>query len=170
MNTLGKSLIVAGIAAGIGGLYLISPGFAHGDNAGYAPKFGDHGRHGRGHGAMRFFEHFDANKDGAVTQAEIDQTRADRLKRFDTDGDGKLSLKEYEALWLDFMRERMVGRFQRLDRDGDATVTLQEFTDRTKNIVMWMDTDDDGKVTVQELKRMKRRSGDGGRHDRGMDR
>ena len=155
MKTLTKSLIAAGVAAGIGGLALIPSTFAHGEDRGFGPRFGEHRPFGMMHRGMRLFELFDANKDGIVTQDEIDKVRSDRLKRFDTNGDGKLSLKEYEALWLDAMHERMVDRFQRLDRDGDAAVTLEEFVAPTKHLVMWIDTDDDGKVTMKELIRMR---------------
>jgi hypothetical protein len=91
-----------------------------------------HGRRGDrdgwrgGHGGA-FFERlkeFDADKDGAVTQAEVDQFRQGQIARFDTDKDGTLSLQEYQGLWLERMRERMVDAFadlvQRLDRNGDS--------------------------------------------------
>ena len=58
----------------------------------------------------RLFEAFDANQDGTLTQAEVDQARQAKLAEFDADGDGSLSLEEYQALWLDAMRERMVDR------------------------------------------------------------
>ena len=84
--------------------------------------------HGRDHGA-RMIEQFDANQDGSVTQDEIDQVRTARFTEFDADGNGSLSLEEYQALWLDAMRERMVDRFQDLDDDGDAIVTVEEFVE-----------------------------------------
>jgi hypothetical protein len=78
--------------------------------ASLADGWGRH--HGGGHhggGAMRLFEQFDANQDGRLTQAEIDQARQSRLAEFDQDGDGSLSLEEYQALWMDAMRERGQG-------------------------------------------------------------
>ena len=53
----------------------------------------------------------------------------DRLAEFDADNDGSLTLEEYQALWLDAMRERMVDRFQAHDDDGDAIVTVEEFVE-----------------------------------------
>jgi hypothetical protein len=55
------------------------------------------GHHGRDHhgGAVFLFEQFDANQDGRLTQAEIDQVRQGRLAEFDQNGDGKLTLEEY---------------------------------------------------------------------------
>jgi hypothetical protein len=167
MKTLTKSLILVGIAAGIGGLALIPPTLAHGEKKGarfHARTLGHHGmarQSGMARHGMRLFERFDTDADGIVTQAEIDKARADIMVRFDADGDGKLSLKEYEGVWLDFMRERMVDRFQNLDRDGDAAITADEFAAPMKNIVSWIDTDDDGQLTAKEL---KRRRGHGNTH------
>ena len=76
------------------------------------------------------FEAFDANQDGTLTQAEIDQARQAKLTEFDRDGDGSLTLEEYQALWMDAMRERMVDRFQAHDDDGDGMVTAEEFGER----------------------------------------
>lgn len=102
----------------------------------------------RGHGHFRLGEHmmeaYDTDKDGKLTQAEIDTARADRLAKFDADKDGTLNLQEYQALWLDAMRERMVDAFQAHDDDGDGKVTVAEFQKRFKNLVARLDRNDDG--------------------------
>lgn len=129
------------------------------------------GMHGGGHygmgmgmggpGAMHeMFLGFDANEDGKLTQEEIDQGRADQLRKFDKDGDGALSLTEYEALWLDVMRESMVDRFQEHDADGDGKVTTQEFGKRFANMVKFMDANGDGVLDETD---MMRRHGEGER-------
>ncbi|MEM7497966.1 MAG: EF-hand domain-containing protein [Pseudomonadota bacterium] len=120
-----------------------------------------HGRHHRAEGRrgerramrglIRLQENYDIDGDGAVTQAEIDEARATRVGEFDADGSGALSLAEYEALWLDAMRERMVRRFQSHDRDGDGTVTAEEFQRRTANMVMMRDRNGDGALSVNDL-------------------
>ena len=96
---------------------------------------------------------FDTNKDGTLTQAEIDTARADRLKAFDKNGDGKLSLEEYAALWLDAMHRDMVRQFQGHDTDGDAQVTVEEFDARYKDAVKRLDANGDGKLTVDDTRR-----------------
>jgi Ca2+-binding EF-hand superfamily protein len=129
--------------------------------------------HGSGHhGArgMAFFEQFDANGDGRLTQAEIDEIRRSRLAEFDEDGDGSLTLEEYQALWLDAMRERMVDRFQAHDDDGDGMVTAEEFGEPFDRMVSRLDTDDDGAVTLDEMRRHGDRGGDRGRDREGGDR
>jgi len=139
--------------------------------AGFASvSLADGGRHGRGHHGgfgHGLFETYDANDDGRLTQAEIDQVRQDRLAEFDQDGDGSLSLEEYQALWMDAMRERMVDRFQSHDDDGDGTVTAEEFTEPLDRIVSRLDRNDDGELTMEELRRDRDR---GDRRGRGRDR
>jgi hypothetical protein len=111
------------------------------------------GHHGRGHGGGAWlFENFDANDDGRLTQVEIEQVRESQLAEFDADGNGSLSLEEYQALWLDAMRERMVDRFQAHDDDGDGLVTAEEFGERFDGIVSHLDDDGDGEVTMEELR------------------
>ncbi len=94
---------------------------------------------------------FDTNQDGAVTQAEIDTMRSDRLKQFDKNADGKLNLEEYQALWLDAYRTQMVRAFQGHDIDGDAAVTIQEFNRNFANIVGHADRNGDAKVDAQDM-------------------
>ena len=65
---------------------------------------GHHGG-GDGFGMMRdLMERYDANKDGKVTQEEIDANRTEWHGRFDTNKNGSLDLKEFEALWLEANR------------------------------------------------------------------
>ncbi|HUF88122.1 MAG TPA: EF-hand domain-containing protein [Thermohalobaculum sp.] len=132
----------------------------HGSHARHGGKWGHHRRLGR---VMDLIEQYDRDGDGKVTQAEIDQGRADRLAEFDRDGDGMLSLQEYEALWLDAMRERMVDRFQSHDDDGDGQVTVEEFSERTGRLVLRRDRNEDGAIGLDDLRR-----GAGERH--GMNR
>ena len=112
------------------------------------------GRHHGGGGAPgeRLLEAFDANQDGTLTQAEVDQARQAKLAEFDANGDGSLDLEEYQALWLDAMRERMVDQFQDHDDDGDGLVTVEEFGERFSGIVIRLDVDGDGEVTMEEMR------------------
>jgi len=137
---------------------------------------GGHGYHGAGHhgggwggsrGARaerveRMFEQFDTNQDGVITQVEIDEVRSSRLGEFDEDGDGSLTLEEYQALWLDAMRERMVDRFQAHDDDGDGLVTVEEFGDRWDSMVRRLDRNDDGELSEEDFRRRPRDRDRGG--------
>jgi Ca2+-binding EF-hand superfamily protein len=122
-----------------------------------------HGHHGSA--GQSLFDSFDANQDGTLTQAEVDQTRQAKLAEFDRDGNGSLNLEEYQALWMDAMRERMVDRFQGHDDDGDGMVTAEEFGNDYSRIISRLDRDGDGEVTMEEL----RQRGERRHHDRGGD-
>jgi EF hand len=133
--------------------------------AGVSLAGGDWGRHhGPGGRGAQLFESFDADDDGRITQIEIDEVRQGRLAEFDADGDGSLSLEEYQALWMEAMRERMVDRFQSHDDDGDGLVTAEEFGAHFEQIVSRLDEDGDGAVTRDELRHHHRdRDHDGDR-------
>lgn len=167
-----KTLIVAGLFAGVLGAtavigYDAAEAHRGGDDGwkrmhhdhdhGYGRQGAErhHGYHDRGHDRfaagrhrgmgrmLRMMEHFDGDGDGRISQAEIDTARRERLAEFDRDGNGTLSLEEYEALWLDAMRTRMVRGFQRHDRDGDGAVTPDEFTRRFSHTVLRFDRNGD---------------------------
>lgn len=66
---------------------------------------------------------------GMATAPEPEAARTamlDRLSGFDADGDGSLSLTEFEALHAAMIRETTVDRFQHLDADGDGRITETE--------------------------------------------
>lgn len=71
---------------------------------------------------------FDADDDGTVTPDELRTGLEGRLSEYDADGDGSLSIEEFEALHSAMIREHMVDRFQHLDNDGDGEVTAEEIT------------------------------------------
>lgn len=148
MRTRTKILTGAGAAVLLAGA--LSAGVSVADDRGHGWR-GWH--HGPGGGrAYEMFDNFDANGDGEVTAAEVEQVRNERFSQFDADGDGSLSLEEYQALWMDAMRERMVDRFQRHDDDGDAMVTAEEFAEPFGRIVRRLDRDGDGAVTMDEVR------------------
>lgn len=111
--------------------------------------------HDRDHrrGIENLMATYDANGDEQITQEEIDAFRATRLAEFDTDKDGSLSLEEYQALWLDAYRERMVDNFQRHDDDGDGLVTSAEFGEDQSKMVARLDRNDDGVLTIEDRRR-----------------
>ena len=119
---------------------------------GGGPGFGGMG------GPMMLFDQFDSNKDGKITQDEIDAVRDAQLKKYDRDGDGTLSLEEYQALWLDAMRPRMVRQFQANDADGNGRITTEEFRARFAR-------NGDGAIMPDELRRHGDRGPRGDRDD-----
>ncbi len=168
MKRTTKTLIAASMLAAAGTLALTGASFAgkggydRGDECGAG--YGKHGKHGKKHHArgphgmhgMMLIETFDTDQDGKVTQAEVDSGRAQRVVEFDTDKDGNLTINEYEVLWLDAMRERMVDRFQDLDADGDGIVTVEEFSAPMAKIVAHEDRDGDGALSQDDMKKGKK--------------
>lgn len=79
----------------------------------------------------------DADGDGMVTPEEASTQLQVKLKQYDSDASGTLSISEYEALYNAMIREKMVDQFQHLDADGDGQVTPDEMNapaDRMKRM------------------------------------
>ena len=112
-------------------------------------------KHGfRGHGPMGFYEmseRYDANKDGKISQEEIDTNRTSWLSEFDGDKSGALALGEFQNLWLKARNQQMVREFQQFDRDGNGQVTLDEYKLPLSKIVAEMDQDKDNALSGDEL-------------------
>lgn len=78
---------------------------------------------------MRMMMHGGAKGDPMATM------RA-RLTEFDADGDGTMSLSEFETLHSAMIRETMVDRFQHLDADGDGRITADEMAAPARRMEM----------------------------------
>jgi Ca2+-binding EF-hand superfamily protein len=163
-------------AAGLTGL-MAAAGIAQADRGGHG--YGGEGGHGGGHGRMmmmeQFTERYDANNDGKISQEEIDTNRTATLERNDADKDGSLSLAEFEKVWMEANRQRMVREFQRFDTDGDAKVTLEEYRKPLADMVARADRNGDGVLSRDDrgrgdgMRRMHRwQRGDGEGHGRGQ--
>jgi Ca2+-binding EF-hand superfamily protein len=160
MKTHSKIAIAAGIAV-IGGVALASAGMARG---GFGHHGGQWGGGPFGGGRAMVMDQLDANQDGKLTQAEIDEAVRSRLVNADSDGDGKLSLDEFQPLLVEIMRPKIVDGFQFLDNDGDASITQEEIERPLNRIMSHLDRNDDGELTEDEL-RKRHRGWKRGHHD-----
>jgi len=148
--------------------------FAHkGERGGRGWGRGHGGHRGGEHRVERLFERFDVDEDGVITQAEIEEVRAQNFTSADGDGNDEISLEEFKVAFLERSNDRMVRAFQFLDRDGDGTVTLEEI-DTVANR-MFNRLDRDGNGTVERVRGSKagkddergRHAGRGERGERG---
>ena len=156
MTTKKSMLLIAG-AAGIVGFTALA-GLAIADND----------RGGEGHGKGRdgrmywhgMIERYDANKDGKITQDEINNNRQSWYAEFDLDKDGKLTLVEFEKLWLKARQRMMVREFQYFDANGDGGLTILEYKEPMEDLVAERDRNGDGALSREDRAR-------GDRDDRG---
>ena len=100
---------------------------------------------------MRMFEMLDTNSDGAVGEDEGRAAILEQLKSFDADGNGSLSLKEFEAMHAAHIRPHMVDRFQFHDDDGDGEITTEEMTGPFARMIRWMDRNGDGQISPDDM-------------------
>ena len=157
MRNITKLSLAGGTAA------LIALGLVAG--AAQADRGGHHGgrMHGMGPGIGGYLlERYDTNKDGKISQEEIDKNRTEWQARFDADKDGALSLKEFEALWLEARRLEMVREFQDFDKDGDAKLTLDEYKTPLARLVENRDRNGDGFLSKDDRRMGHKRWRQGG--------
>lgn len=112
-----------------------------------------------GHGAHHWIKRVDANADGVIELTEIEKSRQKRFDRFDADGNGMVSADEIEQVVrqrVERMTKRTVRRF---DSDRNGSITLQEFNRSARERFTWMDLNDDGRITREELPEFMQRRG-----------
>ena len=94
------------------------------------------------------FERYDGNKDGVITQDEVDAIVAERFAEI-AGPDGTITLDQYRDAWTERSNRRQVRSFQRLDRDGDGSVTQSEYDNASDRMFSRLDRDGNGELTIQ---------------------
>jgi hypothetical protein len=108
-------------------------------------KFGGERGFGRGGEMLQnIMVEVDADKNGSITQDEINTFRAAKVAAADTTKDGVLSIEEFSVAYNEMMRSRMIDAFQNLDDDGNGSVTAAELDTKFGNVVAKMDKNGDG--------------------------
>lgn len=114
---------------------------------------------GRDEGAallMQRFDAMDADKDGKLTQAEIDAFRAARFAAADTNGDGAIDKDELAALRLQEMQARAGNQaarmLDRMDGNGDGKLSASEMPGEGMGAQLFAraDSDKDGAISKAE--------------------
>jgi len=151
MTRTKTSMMAAAAIAALGLLAVTGASYADRGEGDCGPGL-HHGPGGHGARAGMLFEKFDVNGDGSVTRAEIDETRGAKLQAADGNADAQLTLEEFQTLWLEMTRPMMVDRFQDLDEDGNGQVTEAELGRPLDNMFVFLDRNEDGSITQQELR------------------
>lgn len=156
MNTP-KKIAIAALAAGVASLAVTAQAqaedrggwkkMAHGGGWHMSGPRGEMGRHGR-RGGRQLMDQFDVNKDGSLTQQEVDQVVQERFAKADAAGNGSVDLEEFKAFWLSESRDGMVRAFQRIDRDGDGAVTKEEYDTLADRMFSRLDRDGNGTLEM----------------------
>ena len=99
----------------------------------------------------KWISRIDTDKDGRISGKEIDAMRTRSNDRADKDGDGELSLEEYQTRRGRQPKEGAEKRFALIDADKSGKISSAENAAYRKNQTKKMDTDKDGFITVQEM-------------------
>lgn len=110
-----------------------------------------------GHSKEAFFQKYDIDGDGQVTEDEFRSERVNGYLRRDANGDGNVQSEEYVSEYetrlieqLEAQHKRQIDqadfRFTVLDKDEDGNLSLDEFHASGKRMFSTLDTNKDGAV------------------------
>ena len=101
------------------------------------------------------FEELDANGDGSITEAEMQDHRMARFAAMDSDGNGSLSAAEMTAAAEQRKAKRAERMIERMDANDDGEVSQEELAalgeGRRGGGFSRLDADGDGSVTKAEF-------------------
>ena len=149
------------IIAVVGAVIVASTGVfavaqSNNDNNSVVQKIGFGGKDRRGgkrHAMKALFKNADLNKDGSLTQEELDTYRTQQVTNADANGDGNISLAEFETIWMAQTKNRMIRAFQRLDSDADGSITKAEQDEPFANLVERLDRNGDGVLNREDRRK-----------------
>lgn len=122
-------------------------------------------------GMQQRIEQADADKSGDISLEEFTAAFKERFANADANKDGKLTVAEIAAEIERQRTERMASRFlDRFDVNNDGELTAEEIDSRQQKIFALMDSNDDGKIAVDEMPHRRGYHGGGhwgGHHGRG---
>jgi len=154
MRKVIMSGVIATLAVGAAGLAALTPAFGHEGQMGAKMR-----------GPLKNFEMLDADSDGKLTRAELEEHRAMEFEARDADGDGAISQQEMIDAMIERARARIEERaaqmFDRRDADGDGSLSLAEMQGGQQLDRMFerLDKDGDGAISMAELEEVRKMRG-----------
>jgi Ca2+-binding EF-hand superfamily protein len=105
--------------------------------------------------AVQVLESADANHDGTVTRAELIAARASRFGKLDRNGDGYIDAGDLPKRLRrrQSAGDRIAALIAQFDKDGDERISREEFVDGPTLMFDRADTNHDGALSADELKR-----------------
>lgn len=137
-----RTWVAGGVAVALGAIVLAGTSWA-------GRGFGPHGGMGLGMAPMvgDIIGSVDTNKDGALSQEEINGAITGRFGAADANADSQLTLEEFQAFWAELTRPVSVRAFQFLDPNGDANLARAELDERFGSVVQRFDRNGDGALS-----------------------
>ena len=105
---------------------------------------------------VTIFDLADTNKDGFVDKAEDEAANLKSFKRYDTDGDGRLSQAEmaatFQGLPASEVARGVTANLSLMDTDKDGAISWDEFKRwYSANMFDGLDQDHDGRLSKSEF-------------------
>jgi len=123
---------------------------------------GGHGGRGGGERGKEFVAKIDTDGNGALSKVEIDTFNLARAQEFDLNKDGSVTAEEMRTFREQQRAKRAAERMARMDTNKDGKVSVQEIADSHGEWLARMDADGNGEVSAEEMQ-----SGHRGWHGRG---
>lgn len=101
------------------------------------------------------FGHVDDNADGKLTMPEIETRAIRRFDRYDTDHDGAVTSAEIDATLQKALEKRRERLLAKLDANHDGTIRKTEIDAYVQELLTEADSDGDGGVTLAEARNFK---------------
>jgi Ca2+-binding EF-hand superfamily protein len=103
---------------------------------------------------------YDANHDGTVTRAELEQGLRAEFAKVDARGKGCLDADQARAVNQERWAKDQSTYSPLVDFKGNGCIDFGEFAAQPRSLFEQMDTNGDGKVTPEELRPRERRPND----------
>lgn len=144
-------VLAAGLAVAVVS-HAKSGGWHHGHGWSHSSGYGS-SHNGMENHMKAVLKKFDADEDSMVSFQEIEAGIKGYFKTANKNGDDRLTLDEYENLWIEATREKMIRSFQYFDSEGKGYLTQQSLLEPILEKAKYFDRNEDGKIEMSEMSR-----------------